>query len=560
MTSIPALVQLPQVNFQYSPSEQSSIHSSTSKIKLNTKQTAYALHQSILDGRLKQLNYFLKMGLKVDSKDKYGRTCLMLACLCDHENYGLQVAKLLFRNGADLNETDNLGRTAAFLACSEKREKIFNYFLENHSSAIDFRIKDNDGNGLINHVSVHGSLKMVKKIIEKMQSRHISVDQRNNAGYTGLLLAIKNDKFLNAYALVKHGHASTSTKDIEKCFNAVEWLLQRIEKNRDQILNSKQPDTASICSSITESMNSSFSFEVQAPRSSLIRRKLKSNTANSKQWYNTSNQYHQQEKMCQHVTSPNLSVEHHRSRYIPVIFSQRRFEREAKTPDLEKLLKISKDFENSSDRSSLSSNENLEDLDESLSLKEVVQKLYELIYNKMWLSYNPNPAANTNRAETPIQVDLETTKAGKHGKMNKQRAMSFAGQKPNVREEAKTSQVNNLNSNASLNEKANPNIDMNIFDLESMRQTPKLMALQPSRKFSRTAKDAVHSMFNMYDTAHSIKFNSHNEYQDLPKLFTRLGSKSIMSQKERSNLTHSSKDSGRNHSGQVNNRVKFSVE
>ncbi len=48
------------------------------------------LHQSILDGRLKQLHYFLKMGYNVDAKDKYGRTCLMLAALSDHEDYGKQ--------------------------------------------------------------------------------------------------------------------------------------------------------------------------------------------------------------------------------------------------------------------------------------------------------------------------------------------------------------------------------------------------------------------------------------------------------------------------------------
>jgi ankyrin repeat protein len=92
-----------------------------------------AMHQSILDGRLKQIEYFLELGSKVDGKDKYGRTCIMIACLSDHEAYGLKVLKLLLKNGADLNETDTLGRSVLMLCCSEKREKILNYLLDNHS-------------------------------------------------------------------------------------------------------------------------------------------------------------------------------------------------------------------------------------------------------------------------------------------------------------------------------------------------------------------------------------------------------------------------------------------
>ena len=131
--------------------------------KLNKNNSTFGLHQSILNGRLKQVKYFLKMGLKVNSKDKYGRTCLMLATLCDHEDYGLQAAKLLLNFGADINVTDTLGRTCLYMAISQKRDKLFNYLIETHSALVDFRIKDNDGNILLNHAAVHGSLKVVKK-------------------------------------------------------------------------------------------------------------------------------------------------------------------------------------------------------------------------------------------------------------------------------------------------------------------------------------------------------------------------------------------------------------
>jgi ankyrin repeat protein len=203
-----------------------------------------ALHQSILDGRMHSLNYFLKMGFKPNTKDKYGRTSLMLACLSDHESYGMQVAKLLFKHGADVNEQDSLGRTAVFIAISENREALFDYFIDHQSSSMDFKLKDNDGNALINHAAMYGNSRMVRKVINVMKERGIDLDMRNKSGFTALLLAIQSDRFLNAYILLKHGQCSTTLKDNDRRLNAIEWLLNRIEVNKDILLNTpEKPET-----------------------------------------------------------------------------------------------------------------------------------------------------------------------------------------------------------------------------------------------------------------------------------------------------------------------------
>ena len=208
MDSIPAYLHFPNVNkLANSQFNQATVsvasndsdmanHLNTADIetvKINQNST-FALHQSILDGRIKQISYFLKMGFKVNSKDKYGRTCLMLACLSDHEEYGLKVAKLLIKSGADLNVRDSLGRTVVFIACSERREKLFFYLMDEHSFSIDFRVKDNDGNVLLNHVALHGTNKMLKKVIEKMKEKRIDLDHRNNSGKY-----LANRKLLNIY-------------------------------------------------------------------------------------------------------------------------------------------------------------------------------------------------------------------------------------------------------------------------------------------------------------------------------------------------------------------------
>ncbi len=157
-----------------------------------------ALHQSILDGRLKQVQYLLKLGSRVNTKDIYGRSSLMLACLCDHEEYGYKVAKLLLEYGADLNIQDHLGRTAVFLACSEKREKLIELFVDQNPLLIDYRLCDNEGNSLVNYASIHASAKSLRRIVNKMNRMYIPVDQRNHAGYTALLLVgiLKDFRFI----------------------------------------------------------------------------------------------------------------------------------------------------------------------------------------------------------------------------------------------------------------------------------------------------------------------------------------------------------------------------
>ena len=52
-----------------------------------------AVHQAVLDGRLHQVRLLVsKHGVNVDSKDMFGRTPLMLACLLENEEDGFKVS------------------------------------------------------------------------------------------------------------------------------------------------------------------------------------------------------------------------------------------------------------------------------------------------------------------------------------------------------------------------------------------------------------------------------------------------------------------------------------
>lgn len=107
---------------------------------------------------------------------------------------------------------------------------------EENALSVDLRQKDNDGNILLNHVCANGTPKMVEVVARKMFERAIECDQRNNLGYTALLLAIKNDRFQNALTLMRtYPNVSVSIRDNERCMNAIEWLEDRVQAWREQI-------------------------------------------------------------------------------------------------------------------------------------------------------------------------------------------------------------------------------------------------------------------------------------------------------------------------------------
>lgn len=537
MDSIPAYLHLPNVNklnqYAGSQSNESDLgDEQLDQVKL-TNNSTYALHQSILDGRIKQINYFLKMGLKVNSKDKYGRTSLMLACLSDHEEYGLKVAKLLIKRGADLNVRDSLGRTVVFMACSERREKLFFYLMDEHSFSIDFRIRDNDGNVLLNHVALHGSNKMLKKVIEKMKERHIELDHRNNSGYSALLLAIQNDKFLNAYTLIRDGNSSPSIQDNEKYYNALEWLVNRIEANKSLILGNKQENYDSFSSS-------TISGYLRAKKN------IKNDNLNYKSWYTNNNQYFLNDISCEHTDLPNYSTDYHKSRFVPLILKPRVYStvhmstQQQITPRYLPIL--------SSSVNSSSSKENLsDDFDENnLDLKELVQKLYETIYLKMSESYNKSKQGQL------LQSHLENEKQPKANTKTKPRSVSII--KENSKQLAKLAQqLSKTEDDQPLNKLHK--IDTNIFNLDSLRQTPKLIALVPAHSNRQSTKEAVHSMLDMYEwsTRHDL-FQSKSASVGYTPSLDKSRPKSIMHSKEKSNLSNKTNNSANN------NRVKFHIE
>ena len=274
---------------------------------------------------------------------------------------------------------------------------------------------------------------------------------------------------------------------------------------------------------------------------------------NYKTWYNNNNQYFQTDNMCEHNESPNYSTDYQKSRFMPLILRPRinssvvhNSSSQIITPRYLPILGAGS--HESSNHSS--SKENLIDLEENIDLKELVQKLYETIYFKMSESYNKSKQAQIT------QTILENEKQLKQLGKNKARAPSIIKENKQLLAKTVMTGNNNNNNTTKIDEDIKTNkIDTNIFNLDSMRQTPKLVALLPV--FKQSTKEAVHSMLDMYDWSRPDLFQSHKSIMtnQSPISFDKSRSKSIIhSNKERSNLSNKT-------NGSANaTRVKFNID
>lgn len=423
-----------------------------------------------------------------------------------------------------------------------------------------------------------------------MKERYIDLDQRNKSGYTALLLAIKNDKFLTAYTLIKETQTSPALRDNEKYLNAIEWLSNRINANRELILNANLTNknikeltltqlnlnsmsqsnlttinSSSIGSSSSEesvsngtpSVGGSFSSTnrqlIRNPKmtgSFRVKKQPQTQHLNYKTWYTSSNPYFENNLSCDHTDNPNFSVEHNKSRYIPLILTPRNFGFKFGINFNDSK---SFGFKNDLGGDILESNENLsvDDLDEKSTLKEIVEKLYEAIYFKMSEATAIKSVNNNSleKLEAEQKLNEALNKKKNSRKVSNAKLIGAAASrklsvinKEAIGEKTDAAEHSHQRPDKTLNLET-----ANIFDLEAMRQTPKLLALQPLRP-RISVKESMHTIFDMYDSASPQR-------QDLFGLSDAKvkRSRSTILNKEKSNV---SQGSAKN----ANNRVKFNME
>ena len=142
------------------------------------------------------IDYFLKNGIDVNEKDEWGKTALMNAC-CGRDS---NIVRLLLENGAKVNEKDKRGTTALMNACHARIMKIYRLFKENdvNVNEIEFSTKT--------RFMFPGCIWNVEIDIIKLLLDHGAwINEKDKDGKTALTYACRKSNLDAVKLLLEHG-------------------------------------------------------------------------------------------------------------------------------------------------------------------------------------------------------------------------------------------------------------------------------------------------------------------------------------------------------------------
>jgi hypothetical protein len=144
-----------------------------------------------------------------------------------------------------------------------------------------------------------------------------------------------------------------------------------------------------------------------------------------------------------------------------------------------------------------------------MSLKEIVKTLYDSLYDRMLqVSKARRVVIKKPDAEAPVSRSANAGSAKTELKKQNSRK-KLVQNEPNLSQviEGKVNDDENAKNPYSSTSKIELSLDKEIFELEKMRQTPKLIAIQ-KRHYAhhgvnnqplKSMKESIHGLFNLYD-------------------------------------------------------------
>lgn len=190
-----------------------------------------SLHMSIKNARVHQTRLLLEIGTNPNITDSDSRTPLMHACLIDKQNVAVRIVRMLVDRGAKIRTKDKHDRTALSYACMTGKEKVVEILLEDIE--YDINAKDEDGNTPLMYAAMSGNAAALRTLLQVLMKYRLSVDLRNNKGFSAYLLAAKMGHFYCAHILKTEGYASYGIRDSEYFLSDKEWM----KKVRREIAN-----------------------------------------------------------------------------------------------------------------------------------------------------------------------------------------------------------------------------------------------------------------------------------------------------------------------------------
>ena len=138
------------------------------------------------------------------SKDSNPSSVLIQLCSHPDENYACRSMRTLLSSRYDYspNATDDFGCNLLMYVVRYQRYRLLDFLLKNYFVDFDFHAKDQHGNTLLHYAVIYSGpdTEIMEKLIDKYRKFAIRVDERNNLGFTPLLLG-RGEYFPHSFIL-----------------------------------------------------------------------------------------------------------------------------------------------------------------------------------------------------------------------------------------------------------------------------------------------------------------------------------------------------------------------
>ncbi|CAF3196179.1 unnamed protein product [Rotaria sp. Silwood2] len=164
----------------------------------------------------------------------------LLIQLCSHpnENYAYRTMRTLLssRYSNSPNVHDEFGCNVLMYTLRYQRYKLFQFLLNETTFDINLHAKDQQGNTILHYAILYGGndTYIIDKLIEKYNKFSIEIDERNNYGFTPLLLAAFCGRYDFVLTLLTETDASPFVRDHIQFKNIFDYIEIDM-KNREFI-------------------------------------------------------------------------------------------------------------------------------------------------------------------------------------------------------------------------------------------------------------------------------------------------------------------------------------
>ena len=134
-------------------------------------------------GATAAVQQLLQKGAKIEAKDEYGATALLLAA-----RYGnAETVKLLLDKGAEIEATDKYSSTALLLAAEQGKTEVVKRLLERGAN---IEAKNQYGSTPLLRATFGGHIEVAKLLLDK----HANLEARDGSGKTALFVAVEQNE------------------------------------------------------------------------------------------------------------------------------------------------------------------------------------------------------------------------------------------------------------------------------------------------------------------------------------------------------------------------------